>query len=288
MTDERSFPPDYYRLRSLWEDIKPGFFVNKYADDSDRYDVGFSTASWAWVPDIQELLPEAINRKGEVLLGPFFSSVENPWPVNGGEPMIPLAQIDLDNASKLGDVYLGTGLLQVFCSVKDKVGQSIYTRVIDRSSVELEELTAAPIFNDDIDGFASVSWAQKNSKYRHIYGEKCPQITGYSKKKFTLWMPSQISEEFDLNGIDKNLREKVEEFDQILEKNSDEWSPGGFHLFGTFYPIQYYPDKKGKVFFTLESEYGFKFGDGQAQIFYAAKSDLPKRNAYFSFDWSCY
>ena len=101
-------------------------------------------------------------------------------------------------------------------------------------------------------------------------------------------MPSPIADEHDLTDLDPDLRAKIQEFDDIVSSNSDAWSPGGFHLFGTFYPIQYYPADRDKVLFTLESEHGFNFGDGQAQIFYKFYKDHPEWGAGFSFDWSCY
>lgn len=288
MNDDNDFPADFNRLVSLWTDIKSDFFDPKGSSDAARYEMGLNSGKWAWSPDIEKVPPEKIDRKGELLLGPLFCSIENPWPENEGEPMIPMAQIDLDNASKLCRVDLGTGLLQVFCPVNDKQGQDIYTRVIDRDSVTSEELTDVPPFSDDAEGFASVAWAQKNSFHRDQYGGDCLQITGYTKKKFTLWMPSPISEEHSLAKVDAVLREKIEEFEKIVSSNSDAWSPGGFHLFGTFYPIQYYPGDRDSVLFTLESEHGFNFGDGQAQIFYKFYEDHPEWGACFSFDWSCY
>lgn len=288
MNDEDNFPADFDRLVSLWKDIKSGFFDGKGSSDSAWHEMGLRSGKWAWIPDFQNVPPEEIDRKGEVLLGPLFCSKENPWPEDDGEPMIPLAQIDLDNASKLGCVDLGTGLLQVFCPIKDKLGQDIFTRVIDRDSVASQELTDAPFFGDDIDGFASVAWAQKSSTHRRLYGGDCLQITGYTGKKFTLWMPSPITEEHDLTKVDADLREKIDEFERIVSSNSDAWSPGGFHLFGTFYPIQYYPGDRDSVLFTLESEHGFNFGDGQAQIFYKFYEDHPEWGAGFSFEWSCY
>lgn len=288
MRDESDFPADFNRLVFLWKDIKAGFFDAKDPSEAERYEMGLASAAWAWVPDFQELLPGEVNRRGDMLLGPFFCSADNPWPDDDGQPMIPLAQINLDNASSIGRVDLGTGLLQVFCRVNDRRGQATYERVIDRESVISQDLTEPANFSDDISGFASLAWAQEGSSDRSSYGEKCLQITGYTEKKFTLWMPSPIADEHDLSTADAALKAKIVEFDQIIAKNSDDWSPGGFHLFGTFYPIQYYPAERDKVLFTLESNHGFNFGDGQAQIFYKLYEDDPERGAYFCFEWSCY
>jgi hypothetical protein len=288
MTNENDFPVEFKRLVLLWQDIKTGFFGGENSIDTEWYESGLRTATWAWVPELQKVPPREVDRKGDLLLGPLFCSAENPWPHKDGQPMIPLLQIDLANASRLGGVELGNGLLQVFCPVEDNLGQKIYDRVIERDSVTSEALTDAPSFSDDIKGFASVGWAQTSSNDRRLYGGECLQITGYAEKRFTLWMPSPIADEHDLTDLDPDLRAKIQEFDEIIFINADAWSPGGFHLFGTFYPIQYYPAARDKVFFTLESEHGFNFGEGQAQIFYSFYKDHPEWGAGFSFDWSCY
>lgn len=287
MSDENIFPAEFNRLLTLWKEIKADLFDPEDTSDSDRYELALHTAAWAWIPDFQKVSPKEVDRKGDVLLGPLFCSAENPWPDVDGEPMIPLAQIDLANASSLGGVDVGNGLLQLFCPVKDKLGQKIYTRVIERESVTNQELTDAPSFSDAINGFASVGWAQKSSESRTLYGGECLQITGYTEKKFTLWMPS-FAGAYDLTNLNADMRAKIDEFEKIISSNSDTWSPGGFHLFGTFYPIQYYPAARDKVLFTLESENGFNFGDGQAQIFYKFSERRPEWGALFSFDWSCY
>lgn len=287
MSDANHFPEAFNRLLMLWKEIKADFFDPDDTSASDMYESGLRTASWAWLPDIQKVSPEEVDRKRDMLLGPLFCSAEDPWPDNDGEPMIPLAQIDLANASSLCGVDVGNGLLQVFCPVKDKLGQKIYTRVIERESVTGEALTDAPIFSDDIKGFASVGWAQTSSDNRSLHGGECLQITGYTEKKFTLWMPS-LFDGYDLTNLDAGMRAKIDEFEKIISSNADAWSPGGFHLFGAFYPIQYYPAERGNVLLTLESEHGFNFGDGQGQIFYNFYKKYPEMGAYFSFDWSCY
>jgi uncharacterized protein YwqG len=288
MSKEITFPVEFERLRLLWKDIKKNIADIGNLDECAAIESGLQSASWAWEPNFQRSLPEDVDRKGEVLLGPFFSSIENPWPSNDGLPMIPLAQLDLDKASSLGGVDLGSGLLQLFCSITDNLGQDVYSRVIARSEVANQTLTPVPRFPDDINGFASVAWAQTNSRYRKSDGGTCIQITGYTRKRFTLWMPSPIAETINLQAVDIQSQEKIRQFDKLVLDHSDEWSPGGFHLFGTFYPIQYYPSDRDSVLFTLESEHGFNFGDGQAQIFYKFYRDHPEWGAGFSFEWACY
>jgi hypothetical protein len=149
-----------------------------------------------------------------------------------------------------------------------------------------EKLQKVPEFSDQIDGFASVAWAQSDLAVDKFYGDRlCIQISGYTEKRFSLWTYTPLSDVYDLESIDSNLKFKMERFDSLVAKYSEEWTPDGFHIFGTFRPIQYYPKERSRPFFCLESEYGFNFGDGQAQIFYEAGKEY---GTLFYFDWSCY
>lgn len=78
MNDENSFPADFDRLVLLWKDIKSGFFDSTDSGDTARYEMGMRSGKWAWIPDFKNVPPDEINRKGEVLLGPLFCSIENP------------------------------------------------------------------------------------------------------------------------------------------------------------------------------------------------------------------
>lgn len=279
-------PEDFTRLLDLLKSIKRDFFKDDAADAAKIYEDSFRAASWAWLPDFHVTTPEAINRRGEILLGPLFSSLQNPWPVDEIGPKIPLAQIDLANASRVSDVNLGTGFLQLFCSMGDALGGRVETRVIERDCVENEELVSPPSFPKQFRGFASVGWAQdEGAPDRLLYGKSCLQILGYSQKQFSVWLPSNIAENYDLSSCSDELKGNITEFDAIQDLNRDRWSPGGFHLFGCFYPIQYYPGDRGAVLFTFESEYGFNVGDGQGQIFYKLDEEY---GPFFDFDWACY
>ena len=280
-------PPEAFKeIVKLWKEIKVEFFDDGKDTDANSYEDALSTGAWCWEPIFSRCSPSEIDRLGEVILGPLFSSEEYPWPESNGQPMIPLVQIDLNNASQLGGINLGSGLLQVFVKVEDKYGQNIYTREIQRSSVVRDNLLPVPVFSDEIDGFASVAWAQSELKVDKFYGDRlCIQISGYSNKRFSLWAYTPFADEYNFDNIDLNLKSKLEQFDSLVAKYSEEWTPDGFHLFGTFRPIQYYPKERPRPFFCLESEYGFNFGDGQAQIFYETGKEY---GTFFYFDWSCY
>jgi len=280
-------PPDAFtEIVNLWKEIKVEFFDDGTNTEANSYEDALSTGAWCWEPIFSRCSPAEIDRLGEVMLGPFFSSEEYPWPESNGQPMIPLIQIDLDNASKIGGVNVGSGLLQVFAKVEDKYGKNIYTREIERGAVLREKIHPVPEFSDEIDGFASVAWAQSELAVDKFYTDRlCIQISGYTEKRFSLWTYTPFSDEYDLESIHSNLKSKMERFDSLVAKYSEEWTPDGFHLFGAFRPIQYYPKERSRPFFCLESEYGLNFGDGQAQIFYETGKEY---GTLFYFDWSCY
>lgn len=200
--------------------------------------------------------------------------------------MIPLAQFDLENASKVGGVDLGSGLLQLFCRQSDRLGRNIAVRVLEKSAIHAEALTAIPDFSNASALFASVAWAScAADPDERLEEELCIQISAYPKQRFTLHIPPPLAEAYSVGDVPNELRPLMQEFDAIVKKNAKTWSPGGFHLFGTFCPIQYSAAERASVLFTLESEHGFNFGDGQAQVFYACPPGSPVQ---FSFDWGCY
>ncbi len=272
-------------MRALWGRIKLDFFENDEVG-IERFENAFKSASWSWTPDLREVDSKNVDRRKDMLLGPLFSSTNSPWPIDDKGPMIPLAQFDLGNASKILGEDLGCGLIQIFCPQGDSRGQNIFIREVEAEIVRSDLMIAPPLFSDDVNGFASVGWAQgSSSKDRRIYGGKCLQIEGYEKKQFNLWLPCAISDEYIIDTCDEELKSIITDFDEIYKKNEDKWSCGGFHLFGSFYPIQYYHADRDRVFFTFESEFGFRFGDGQAQVFFYIHKEY---GPIFSFDWSCF
>ena len=282
-------PPESFKeIMSLWDEIKLVFFNNGADKGAKAFEESLATGSWSWEPILSRVPASQIDRLGDVMLGPLFSSNEYPWPESNGLPMIPLVQLNLDRASRLGGVDLGNGLLQVFAKVEDKLGQRLYLREIERSAVAAELMQDLPLFPDSIEGFASVSWAQsaeRKKRYPDDDKQLCTQIVGIEDKKFSFWSCSPFSENYNMEAVDLGIRKKLERFDEIIGQHSDEWSPGGFHFFGAFWPIQYYPNEQSKPLLCLESEYGFNFADGQAQIFYSRSKN---NGVYFTMDWSCY
>lgn len=158
-TAPKAFPKDFQRLQVLWSEIRRRMIDDGAHPDSTAWEECLSTGSWAWVADFRRVAPWDVDRTRDVLLGPLFSSLAHPWPEGDGSPMIPLAQFDLENASKVGGVDLGSGLLQLFCRQSDRLGRNIAVRVLEKSAIHAEALTAIPDFSNASALFASVAWA---------------------------------------------------------------------------------------------------------------------------------
>ena len=274
-------PQEFAELLALWNDIKT-FLGTDSDSEIDYFENAMSTGSWAWDPIFEQRHPSRINRLGDVLLGPLYTSADHPWPEKNGVPMIPLLQLDLDNASKLGGLNLGGGLVQAFVAVDDYLGQKIRVRTIDRMDVSANALDPVPNFVTEGRVFASVDWAKPNLDADE---SPCLQITGYQHKRFSFSGSSALSEWINFEKFSPEEKVKMLRFDEILESCSTDWSGGGFHLLGTFYPIQYKQDERDWPLFCLESDHGFNFGDGQGQLFFDVDGS---GEVFFYFDWSCY
>lgn len=274
-------PQDFKELLELWSDIKT-FIGPKSESDVQYFDNALNTGSWAWEPVLERRHPNNIDRLGEILLGPVFASAKHPWPMAAGLPMIPLLQLDLDKASMTGGISIGGGLLQAFVSVNDTLGQRVRIRTIDRADVSAEALVPFPLFTAESETFATVDWAEPTLDADDA---PCLQITDYEPQRFSFSGASALSERFNFQKFSPDEQAKMRRFDEILESKLSDWSGGGFHLLGTFDPIQYRQENRSWPLFCLESDRGFNFGDGQGQVFF----DVDESGeVFFYFDWSCY
>lgn len=269
-------PSDFQEMLDIWRSVRSAFPEK----DATYIDNALATGSWAWKPEIDSCSPAEIDRLGDVLLGPVFSSDAHPWPEEDDSPMIPLLQLNLETASELGGLAFDPGLLQVFVGIEDHLGQSVYTRLVPRVDVRREVLSAPPAFSVSGRVFASIDWATSESD-----SVTCIQITGYGDKEFTFSGISPLAQQFDIRSFSSEIQAKLNRFDELVEQHIGDWGAGGFHLLGTFYPIQYRQEERSWPLFCLESEHGFNFGDGQAQVFF---DDSYPSGTLFSFEWSCY
>lgn len=274
-------PAEFKELLELWKDIK-SFVGPESESDAQCFDNALNTGSWACDPVFERCHPNKIDRLGEILLGPVFSSAKHPWPEDDGVPLIPLLQLDLDKASKIGGISLGGGLLQAFVSIHDTLGQSIHIRTIDRADVTAEALLPVPPINVEGRTFASVDWSKPTLDADEA---PCLQITDYEPQRFSFSGVSALSERFAFQKFSPGQQTKMRRFDEILESKLSDWAGGGFHLLGTFDPIQYKQEDRSWPLFCLESDHGFNFGDGQGQVFFDTGES---GGVFFYFDWSCY
>lgn len=272
-------------MQLLWSQIKTEFFSGCNAD-IDRFENGLKTASWAWDAKLVSCNIEEVDRRGDILLGPLFCSTSAQWPTDEFGPQLPIAQFNLSKISRITGEDFGSELLQLFCSQSDRLGQNIEFRKLSADILNSEEMLEPPSIFERNDGFVSIDWSLPKPEHANIRNiGKCSSISYSNAKRFNLWMPCKISDEYSLEDCNYELKEAIKEFDGIIENHEDEWSPGGFHLLGTFHPIQYYQKDRRKVFFNLESESGLNFGwGGTAQIFFHIH---PEFGSMFSFDWSC-
>ena len=81
----------------------------------------------------------SIDRSATMFAGPFFSSDRFPWPHQEGEIFEPIFQVDLDLATKLSTLDVGSGLVQLWM----KGGECI-VRHIPWEAVANEQLAAVP------------------------------------------------------------------------------------------------------------------------------------------------
>lgn len=282
-----TIPREYKNLELLLKEIITGIdndFVD-YVKSSHLKPL--ESWAWGWNPILKYVCTKEIDRCGDVLYGPIYTSNYYEWPVHNDYPMIPVIQLDLDHCKEVSGFDLGSGLLQVWNGHKQKLQDSMI-RIIPKNEVNQADALAVPHIDCSIETVIDFDWI-----YDVVEGfdnsESAIQICGYKKKRFT----SQLTQGFkdcygrikDLTANEDILR-KIIEFDTILKENSKNWSPSSCHLFGTFYEIQYSDNERGTPLFCFDGNYGVDWGDfGNAQLFFA-KDEAGKVTFYM--DWSCY
>ncbi len=292
-------PPSFLKLRAAFEEICELLDAESTEDKTIKrtredfikdFKRAFESHCWAWEPITTLMEDEKIDRLGEVVMGPIFTSKDHPWPEEGGFPMAPLIQLNLENASKLGSVNLGEGLLQVWMPHK-AVTKPLFIRVVPRQLISTDKLTPLIEIPADMDPLQirEETW---NFDLEKSEPSLAIQIIGYSPKRPTTQFRFPIQDNYFLKNLTKNKEAEkcIKDFDKLikplLKKGPKGFRPSGCHLFGTFEPIQYYADERPRPLFCFDSDYmGFMWGDGgNAQLFYSINLD---GQVEFSFEWSC-
>lgn len=261
--------------------------------DVERIDKLFLRAGWARNPFVSRVPLSELDRCGDILSGPLFVSEKHPWPANiNGLYMLPCLQINLTECSRVMKAEYGTGMLQVWGDQEDV--SKFYLRLIPRRDVQAKYLSHEnPLLNQMA--------GNKNSiiPTEWIEDEIAWVISGYGDLYFTapglfngepLINPDEIEQ---ISPLDKELYSKVKRicrlearYIELVKEFNSLFDPSGYHLGGTFYPIQYGAADMPEMLWSIGSEYPYCWGDeGNAQIFYEKLND---GTLSYSFRWSSY
>ncbi len=285
-------PVEYIELIRLLEVIRtktiPSF--PDFEPQVREFEQTVQSGRWGFDPKCTAKAWNEIDRLGNIILGPLYSSGEFPWPSHSDAPMAPLLQIDLAEAGKLGNYDLGDGLLQVWLPKDASPVDRAYIRVVPAERISVQSLEEIPVFNPGDEYFQSVDWALEEADRTLNDDGFCYQIVGWSKR-FTSQLYSGNFEDFVSSipeeAIDDEFRSVLEAFRKTLKKFKNKWSPSDLHLFGTFYPVQYKWHERPLPLFCFDGEirYGTAWGDGSAQVFFEPDANGALN---FSFEWACY
>ena len=289
---DKTVPKEFEELQKFWSKIKR---ILKNTDDIEEYSKDLieyyqnriNASCFAFEPIISETPPSEIDRLGDVLRGPLYTCENYEWPLQSGYPMVPLIQLDLARCSSLGEINLGDGLLQVFMGHEKFMGLDARIRVVPRREVAIERLLPVPFFDQKIKAFANIDWATQATDPRESVIPAL-QINGYSDPVFSVHHMAPLDERTDIEdlvsiGVPLDV---IDGFSVAITQCMEKYKTSGFHLFGTFSPIQYEASERPMPLFCLESENGFNFGDGNGQVFFEKLKKSGSR--IFSFDWSCF
>jgi hypothetical protein len=251
----KRMPSDFTRAAKKWEVLKEmlapktglvdlDYYESDESDDLENSDVSwafsegddfFNNARWGWKPVVEAKLRSHINRLGEVLLGPVYTCEGYEWPHGeDGYPCMPIAQIDLRNASKICKENLGDGLLQLFEKL-DGSSSDYFVRKIPRKYISKQKLTSIPDW-----GEALIEKQPFADCWMVDQGRICMQIMGFSERAFTV----SHSFEFDVE-VQKGHKEfslfnrRKEALQKAVDELEEKYSAHGTHLFGTFPGGQY-------------------------------------------------
>lgn len=284
-------PKEFTELKNQWRVLKHCLLqdesLREYADELvNYYQPRIDASCYAFKPQLVEKSRGEIDRLGETLRGPVYSCKKYEWPMESGQPMTPLIQLNLTTCSTMGNEKLGDGLLQVFVGHEKFMPWDAIVRVIPKNEVSLDKLLPIPFFDSNIKPFAKIDWA---FDAQNLGGDKNPalQIEGYASPIFCMHPLDAIDERTDVEDLISIGfgSEEIKRFNHSIAICLDKFQTDGSHLFGTFSPIQYQASERGKALFCFEEEDGFNFGMGNGQIFF--EKGKRSKSMIFSFDWSC-
>lgn len=257
-------------------------FDMETAREIERYRASADHARWSYPVDCSFIAVEPRHRLESMFSGPLFISEKHPWPTNKkGIPFEPICQIDLASLSKLGDLFLGDGLLQLWIDEHDLFKPLL--RLVPEREVNLQELVAVPsmIMNHKWTYPRALRLADARSEWTHGF-----VVSAVHKPVLTI--PGSLCNLDDTPPKTRpRLLKAFHAMDDAIranEVNTD--CPGEIGYFGNFDLIQYDCVDCPDTLITMKEYEGiFWWGEaGQAQIFYAPNKD---GGLNFTFDFCC-
>lgn len=290
-------PSDFLNLKQMFDQLVQRLQsdgVVGSVDERVRIDFiqdftqAFASGTWSWRPIIEEVADDKVNRLGEVIKGPIYTSEEFPWPEASGFPMAPLIQLDLRKSSEIGGIELGDGLLQVWMP-HEAITTPLFIRMVPRAYTDLSKLTPTVTLPDELEPLQKRGETWSDELERFVPCQSF-QITGYEVGRYTCQMAHPIQDNYPAKKLSASVetQQLIRDFDKKLKsflKNGPKSFGSNYcHLFGTFVRLQYFANEVPQPLFCFESDdLEFMWGDsGNAQLFYKIDGD---GRVEFSFDW---
>jgi hypothetical protein len=209
-----------------------------------------------FTPVIQSIPVAEVDRASSMLAGPFFVSAENPIPTRQGGMLLPVIQLDLRQIGELCEVDIGDGVLQLWCDPNWENDSREFIRVIPRS--EIESQSVLPF--EYLENPESESCPLPGDLIFYPSREEIRVITGAES---TGWH-AQVGYFY---AYSENISQDLyDEIDDDLQRFNELTNPeDSFHMFGSFYPIQYSAADVGLNCLVHFPVWG---SSGNAQLFY--------------------
>jgi hypothetical protein len=147
-------------------------------------------ASLAWPVHLTPMTMDEY-RRGAVLAGPLFTSIDYPWPEQDGLWLEPLLQIDLAVLSKLRGLSLGSGWLQVWMAASGGT-----TRIVPAEEVEMGPFYPLP--------------SQHAADYYEVLIDPCEGAPG--------WLPGRAINGFEAPYVDYGHNELLTYADWMIDE----------------------------------------------------------------------
>ena len=219
-------------------------------------------------PVFQSIPVAEVDRASSMLAGPFFVSAENPIPTRQDGMLWPVIQLNLRQIGELCGVEIGDGVLQLWCDPDWENESRQFIRVIPRS--EIESQSVLPF--EYVENLGSENCPLPDDLIFQPSREEVRVITGaesvgwHAQVSYFYVYSEDISQDL-YDAVDDDL-ERFKELTNLKDS---------FHLFGSFYPIQYSAADVGLNCLVHFPVWG---SSGNAQLFYEMTREGGVRFAF--------